>query len=127
MKTIAIDFDGVIHAYRRGWHDGSIYDNPIDGAFDAIRKFQKQGMAVFIHTTRSPETVADWLGERAPDFDIVYNIDPFPVFWDRTDQILVTDRKLPAAAYIDDRAVRFIGYWPETLQYMRDLEEQGKL
>ena len=30
-NTIAIDFDGVIHKNSKGFHDGTIYDEPIEG------------------------------------------------------------------------------------------------
>ena len=36
-KTIALDFDGVIHNDKFGWHDGTIYGDPIDGSIDAIK------------------------------------------------------------------------------------------
>ena len=35
-KTIAVDFDGFIHKYSKGWHDGSIYDEPVEGAAEAL-------------------------------------------------------------------------------------------
>jgi hypothetical protein len=60
MNTIAVDFDGVLHAYSKGWHDGTIYDPPIDGALDALLALMEQH-AVFIFTTREPEQVAPWL------------------------------------------------------------------
>lgn len=35
-KSIAIDFDGVIHDYNNGWQNGKIYGKPIEGAFEGI-------------------------------------------------------------------------------------------
>jgi len=37
-NTIAVDFDGVIHQYSKGWEDGSIYDKPVKGVRQALMK-----------------------------------------------------------------------------------------
>ena len=71
MKTIAVDFDGVIHQYSRGWQDGTIYDPPLPGALEALATLMET-YAVFIHTTRDPGAVAGWLAERGFD-----NLDKF--------------------------------------------------
>lgn len=41
-SSIALDFDGVIHRYSRGWGDGKIYDPPMDGAPEAIERLNKE-------------------------------------------------------------------------------------
>jgi hypothetical protein len=119
MKTIAVDFDGVIHAYSRGWQDGTIYDPPLPGSLDGLRALM-QTYAVFIHTTRDAATVASWLADHG--FDTVVDVEgpkhPKREFWNDTGCLLVTDRKLPAVAYLDDRAVRFTD-WD---QAMADLD-----
>ncbi|SRR5258706_14658403 len=119
MSTIAVDFDGVIHAYSRGWQDGSIYDGPLPGAFDALRTLMKT-CAVMVHTTREPAPVARWIHDRS-DINVSWHDDEatLPEFWDRQDCILVTRRKLPAVAYIDDRGIRFTS-WSQALA---DLEQ----
>jgi hypothetical protein len=125
VKTIAIDFDGVIHAYSKGWRDGSIYDEPMRGAFDAIRSLMGQGIAVFVHTTRPPKPVARWIEQRTGyGIECTTQVHPLPwkrTFWNQTGVLLVTQKKLPAVVYIDDRALRFES-WPQALEDLEDFE-----
>lgn len=134
MKTIAIDFDGVIHAYSKGWGDGSIYDEPVPGAFEAIKKLMGDGFAVYVLSTRKPRQILKWFqdhqhlmyhdamaGTDYPDDRVlVYGYDAEKVswrkkFWDKPWVLGVTNRKLPAMAYLDDRAVLFDGNWQAAL------------
>lgn len=117
MKTIAVDFDGVIHAYSLGWQDGRIYDEPVPGAFSAIEQLLHD-YAVIIFTTRSPIQVADWLsGHGFP----VTVCNPDSEFWNDQTQILVTNRKYPAFAYIDDRGIRFTS-WDQALSDLKVID-----
>ena len=136
MKTIAIDFDGVIHKYSKGWQDGSIYDEPVEGAFEAIQHYMKNDYAVFIFSTRNPRQIKKWLDDKLwfwdsmnvgtaeflkhhdPDKHYIFGFDcqviPFwKKFWNKKGVVGITKRKLPAIAYIDDRAVRFKGKWAD--------------
>lgn len=119
MPTIAVDFDGVIHAYGRGWADGTIYDEPLPGALAGLRTLMRRD-AVFIFTTRPAAQVARWIEQQSG-----YGIECTtriprrgwlrrPGFWNERGVLLVTDRKLAATAYVDDRAVRFTT-WPQVL------------
>lgn len=129
--TIAVDFDGVIHAYTKGWQDGTIYDQPMPGALDGLRLLMEQD-AVFVFTTREPEQVMPWLAEHG--FDVTTDEscerchgectheDPchackgsgLLTFWNQRGQLLVTNRKLAATQYLDDRAIRFTD-WEQAL------------
>lgn len=115
MTTIAVDFDGVIHRYSRGWQDGSIYDPPHDGALDGLRALMRD-YAVFIFTSRNSAQVAGWL--HAYGFTVTIDdskqVPWNGAFWKTRDVLLVTNRKLGAAAYLDDRAVRFTS-WSQAL------------
>lgn len=115
--TLAVDFDGVIHAYSQGWHDGTIYDPPIPGAIEGLRALMERD-AVFIFTTRDAHQVAEWLNEH--DVPAMAEKIADRVFWHGRDVLLVTDRKLPALAYLDDRAVRFSD-WTQALNDMTEV------
>lgn len=110
VRTLAIDFDGVIHTYERGWADGSIYGDFTPGAMEALLHLMDQ-YAVFVHTSRNPRQVARWIERRSGYvIECVTRASLLPWrrrFWNRRGLLLVTNRKLPALIYLDDRAVRF--------------------
>lgn len=105
-KRVLIDFDGVIYKYSSGWSEGLIYDEPIKGAREAIRRLRKDGYKVFIFTSRlskiaqgkqgikiQKQMIEKWLNENDIEVDGI------------------TGDKIPAEVYIDDRAIRFEGIW----------------
>lgn len=138
-RTIAIDFDGVIHAYSKGYQNGDIYDKPIEGAFEAIRTLMDDGYSVYIHSTRSPRKIKDWMlfhtfateyevegmGNdpsyyKYPKFGFTLKIIPFwKKFWNEENVLGISRRKLPAMVYVDDRALKFEGDWVKTLQEIK--------
>lgn len=134
-KTIAIDFDGVIHQYSKGWQRGQCYDPPVNGVFESIQHLMKKGYSVFIFSTRKPKQIKRWMKEWAYDSDYIVNgmggdpndysypkfnftveIIPFwKKFWNKSNVVGITRRKLPAIVYIDDRAMKFNGDWLEVI------------
>jgi hypothetical protein len=114
MKTtIALDFDGVIHTYHRGWHDGTIYGHEIPGAFDSIRALLKDHN-VFIFSSRKPSQILEWISEQMEDvaFEV---IDKDAKFWTTRNVVGITNRKMPASIYVDDRGLHFEN-WMETMK-----------
>lgn len=144
-KTIAIDFDGVIHKYSKGWQDGSVYDKEIDHVFESIQDIMGEGYSVFILSTRSPQQIKKWLEPLVlkseyeiigmgndpyewvePRFGFTLEVIPWwkivfrkTFFWNKREVLGITNFKLPAHAYIDDRAIKFEGDWTKTLEELR--------
>lgn len=122
-KTIAIDFDGVIHKYSRGFVDGTIYDEPFKNVFMAIDSLMIY-YNVFIFSSRSPRKIKKWL-DKQWQFDeavstmcaMTCQIIPFwYTFWNKRRVLGITRKKLPAHIYIDDRAYKFTGDWNNTFK-----------
>jgi len=118
-KTIAIDFDGVIHNQRNNW--GRILGSPVDGAFDCIRTLiQKHPIYIFCArpwddypALTGLNYIPHWLDMHQLGIPSFADVDPGSVWEDKT-RILVTNRKLLATVYIDDRGIRFES-WPQTM------------
>lgn len=115
--TIAIDFDGPIHKYSRGWNGGEIYDPPVEGAIDALNAVLAAGPVVVFTARRDLDAVAAWLrvyGVPAIAEQSVRDPALLVPFWRDRTTVLVTSRKLPATVYVDDRGVTFKS-WDQTM------------
>jgi hypothetical protein len=106
LRAVAVDFDGVIHAYRRGVQDGTCYDDPMPGALDAVRRMARS-RPVAVMTARPIGLVAGWFDQHAPDIPLYLDPNLHREWWDELGTLLVTNRKIMAQHYIDDRAIRF--------------------
>lgn len=112
MKTICLDFDGVVHSYTSGWvGPRTIPDPPVPGAFDFIYK-AVSNYDVAIYSSRSRY----WGGRAAMrGWFRRYGLEVGPL----EDGLMIKGRLLfprhkpPATVYVDDRGYRFTGQWPE--------------
>lgn len=115
-KSIAIDFDRPIHLYSREWFTKDIYDPPTPGAHDALRSLSA-AYGVFILSARPAKDILPWCRRQFPD--LTFCLIPAKTrYWNRKGVIGITNRKLPALAYIDDRAIRFTN-WGDLQAYFR--------
>ena len=110
-KTIAVDFDGVIHQYSKGFQGlENAYDPPMPGALESLIALKEKGFRLIIVSSRPVEIIKQWL--------IQYQMDR--LFDD------VSNTKHPARYYIDDHAVRFEKNsptnWQDTLNLIDKLE-----
>lgn len=109
-ETIAIDFDGVIHSFELGYHDGTIYGNPIQGSIDAIKRIANR-YTIVIYTAKAKadrplvdgktgtQLVWEWLRK--------YNLAQYIHE--------VTAEKPRCICYIDDKAIQFTN-WNQAMQ-----------
>ncbi len=120
-KALAIDFDGVIHGYSKGWLDGTIYDHPILGAKEALEELSKE-FRIIIYSTRNYDRIVQeehqanqvvemekWLAKH----DIPY------------DEIHTKPDKPICKLFIDDNAYRFEGDWTSSLLEIQNLLAAG--
>lgn len=127
--TLSFDFDGVIHAYSDGWKDGSIYDSPVEGALEFIvLALYKYHWNVFIMSTRDPVQIKDWFDLQKTTPKIASEVIEESTFvWNKKGVLGITNRKLMASIYIDDRGLRFDGNFSnldEKLQLLRTWQDR---
>jgi hypothetical protein len=104
-KNLAIDFDGVIHKNSKGFYDGTIYDDPIEGSYEALKTLSKTyNLIIFsakarndrplINSKTGVELIWEWLEK--------HNMKQFI-----SD---VVSEKPRALYYIDDKAIHFTNW-----------------
>lgn len=118
-NTIAIDFDGVIHSFELGYHDGTIYGTPLPGSLENIKRLSNKFKIVIYTAKAKPdrplingktgvELVWEWLKK--------YNIDSYISE--------ITSEKPRAICYIDDKAIRFID-WNQTIEELKSFTNES--
>ncbi len=114
FKQVAIDFDGVIHLCSKGFHDGTIYDPPIEGSLESIKELA------------SKYTIVVYSAKARSDRPLVNGKTGVELIWEWLDKYGfakyvadVTAEKPRAICYIDDRAVKFDS-WSQTMDLLRN-------
>lgn len=106
-KTVAFDFDGVIHQYFSPWtSDYDISDGPVPGIKQVIEQLRFDGYAVVVvssrcRTQKGVDAISKWLKKNGIQVDHVMSTKP------------------AAAVFVDDRAVCFRG---ETKNLVDEIE-----
>lgn len=115
-RNIGIDFDGVIHNDNKGFHDGTIYGDAIEGALESIKELSKKYNIIVFTAKAKPdrplingksgiELVREWLKKNGIEKYVKE----------------ITAEKPRAIIYIDDKGYRF-NNWKETITFINSIE-----
>lgn len=107
-RAIALDFDGVLHAYHSGWTGPIPTDPPVPGAAESVAAIRALGFRVVVFSCRAlvregRDGIQAWLEQHRIAVDEITGVKPHAVL------------------YVDDRAVRFDGSWEEIVRLARDV------
>ena len=113
-KNLAIDFDGVIHNFNKGYHDGTCYGDPIEGSLEALKRLSEDYNIIIFTAKAKPsrplvngktgtELVEDWLRK----YDVLQYVQE------------ITAEKPGSQIYIDDKGYHFQN-WADTLEHIEE-------
>ena len=106
--TLAIDLDKTVHRYSKGFHDGTIYDSPMEGVREALELLSKKyrlilfTARIYVQGAEAKAKIEEWLKR----YDLLKYF------------AKITGEKEPCVRYIDDKAITFRN-WSETLQVLK--------
>ena len=115
LINIGIDFDGVIHKNSKGYHDGTIYDEPLQGVEEALKTLSEQ-YTLILFTTKAK-----------PDRGLINGRTTIELMWEWLEKYnlsqyisKVTSEKPRAVVYIDDKGIRFEN-WNDCIEDLKTL------
>lgn len=116
-KNIGIDFDGVIHKCSKGYYDGTVYDDPIDGSLESLKTIKEMGFNIIIYSCKSRSDRPSVNGKNGTE-----------MIWEWLEKHnvkhMVTDvvsEKPRAICFIDDKGYRFEN-WKDTMKFLESIK-----
>ena len=111
MKTLCVDFDGVVHAYTSGWKGvAEVTDGPVAGAIEWLW-WASERYEVCIYSSRSKDARGLTAMKNA-----LYAWAREALMPEHADELMgrlsFPTQKPAAYLTIDDRAICFDGVWP---------------
>ena len=110
-RVVCVDFDGVLYPF------GMLMEAPapMEGAVRAMQRLRKAGYRIVILTSRLSTLWLRGAGQTAEAKTqyIAGVLDRDGIPWDD-----ITAEKVPAEAYIDDKAIRFNRDWPSIVDWL---------
>ena len=100
--NVCVDFDGVINTYT-GWNGPDDLYKPRQGVKEFLSELREK-YTVIIFTVRDTLKVCQWMNLYSLPFD------------------KITNKKVGAVAYIDDRSLKFNGNFDETLTELKNFK-----
>ena len=103
-NQLGLDFDGVIYKNSKGFHDGTMYDEPLDDAIESLKYLNEMlGYDLVIYTCKAN-----------PERPLVNGKTGIELVWEWLEKYGVKDNikdvtyiKPNAVAYIDDKGITF--------------------
>jgi len=111
---LCLDFDGVCHSYVSGWQGATnIPDDAVPGLFEFLEQahphFDIQVFSSRSHQPGGVEAMTMWFYEQRKKWRENGGGEGFK----KNVTVSFPDNKPPAHVYIDDRAITFVGTWPD--------------
>lgn len=109
MRTLCLDFDGVVHSYTKGAR--VVPDPPVPGALELMHAMLNAGFDIAINSSRSGhwggrQAMRQWLRKHAG------NQWPEVMGMRGLEEVRFPRHKPAAFLTLDDRAWTFRGEWP---------------
>ena len=100
----------MIHRNSKGFHDGTIYDDVIEGSYESLEKISKTYRIILFTCKANPNR---------PQIDGRTGVELVEEWLEKHDMLKFVDKvvwgKPNAKFYIDDKGIRFIN-WKDTLK-----------
>lgn len=113
-QILALDFDGVVHQYSKGWQDGAIYDDVTPGFFDwALAAADHFRLVIYSSRSKTDEgktAMREWLSAQSEKWRAERDHPPVTML-----TFEFAHEKPPAWLTIDDRAFCFSGDWSDPI------------